>query len=99
MPPSEVLDRFTEREIIRMIAYQNLYGPVTPRRYDLLVARLGMDVVSPHMKRGRRPHLRDHLIVWSRRRARKTPQEILAAIKGIQAGYDVADQARRGRRR
>ncbi|MFJ2701890.1 hypothetical protein ACIO3R_01660 [Streptomyces sp. NPDC087428] len=98
MTPAEVLDRFAEEEIIRLIAYQNLYGPAGPQRLDLLVARLGMDVAAPHMKKGKTPKLKDHLIEWSRNaRPRKSGRELLAAIKGIQAGFDRQDEKGRGR--
>ncbi|MEU6944298.1 hypothetical protein ABZ957_03485 [Streptomyces sp. NPDC046316] len=89
MTPAEVLQRFTEAEFVRLIAYQNLYGPLGPKRFDVLVARLGMDVAAPHMKKGQRPKLKDHLVEWSRNaRPRKSPRELLSAIRGIQAGFD-----------
>ncbi len=47
MTPAEVLERFTEDELIRLVAYQNLYGPAGPTRFDVLFARLGMDVAAP----------------------------------------------------
>ncbi|MEU2799059.1 hypothetical protein [Streptomyces sp. NPDC007117] len=86
MTPAEVLDRFTSEEMIRVLAYQNLYGPVGPRRLDILAARLGMDVAAPHMKKGRLPKLKDHLIQWSR--PRKTGRELLEMVKGLQAGFE-----------
>jgi hypothetical protein len=88
MTPTEVLDRFTDRELVRLIAYQNLYGPIGPERLDLVAARLGMDVVAPHMKKGKRPKLKDHLIPWSRKAKRKTGRQILDTIRGIQAAFD-----------
>lgn len=88
MTPTEVLERFTDAEMIRMVAYQNLYGPVTPQRLDLVVARLGMDVAAPHMKKGKRPKLKEHLIQWTRKTRQKTGRQILDIIKGIQAEYD-----------
>lgn len=88
MTPTEVLERFTDAEMIRMVAYQNLYGPVTPQRLDLVVARLGMDVAAPHMKKGSRPKLKEHLIRWTRKTSRKTGRQILDIIKGMQAEYD-----------
>jgi hypothetical protein len=97
MTPTEVLERFTEGELIRLVAYQNLYGPIGPKRADVLFARLGMDVAAPHMKKGQRPKLKDHLIQWSRRaRPRKTGRELLAAVKGIQAGFDRRPDRREG---
>lgn len=84
MTPNEVLERFTEEEMVRMVAYQNLYGPVTPTRFDLLFARLGMDVISPHLKKGAKAELKDHLIEWSRRtRRKKTAREIWQFLKGM----------------
>jgi hypothetical protein len=89
LPPSEVLERFTEEELIRLVAYQNLYGPVGPSRMDVVAARLGMDVAAPHMKKGQRPTLKDHIVQWSRAaRPRKTGRELLAAVKGIQERFD-----------
>lgn len=97
MTPGEVLERFAEEEIIRLMAYQNLYGPVTPQRFDLLFARLGMDVAAPHMKKGKRPRLKDHLLQWSRNaKHRKTGREMLAAVMGIQRGFEERDETRGG---
>lgn len=80
--------RFTDTEMIGMVAYQNLYGPVTPQRLDMVAARLGMDIAAPHMKKGKRPKLKDHLILWSRKVKQKTGRELLGILKGIQAEYD-----------
>lgn len=77
------------------MAYQNLYGPITPQRFDVLFARLGMDVAAPHMKKGKKPKLKDHLLQWSRNaRPRKTGRELLAAVMGIQRGYEQRDTTR-----
>ncbi|MGW2044634.1 hypothetical protein ACWCPF_05555 [Streptomyces sp. NPDC001858] len=90
--------RFSDEQIVHLVAWQNLYGPVTPRRWDVLLARLGMDVTAPHMKRGARPRLRDHLMVWSRAdRPARTGREILGIVQGLQAQYEQ-DEPRRGRR-
>lgn len=101
MTPAEVLDRFREIELIRLVAYQNLYGPITGERLDIVAARLGMDIAAPHMKKNRRPKLRDHLIVWNRRaKARKTPTQMLAAVRGWQRHFEHTDRrADRARRR
>ncbi|WP_327376195.1 hypothetical protein OG393_20950 [Streptomyces sp. NBC_01216] len=92
--------RFTEEELIHLIAYQNLYGPIGPQRLDVVAARLGMDVAAPHMKKGQRPKLKDHLIRWSQAaRPRRTGHELLAAVRGIQDRYDAPEHpGRRGRR-
>ena len=94
------MDRLTEEQMIHLVAYQNLYGPITPDRLDLVVARLGMDVMAPHLKKGKRQRLRDHLIVWNRgaSRPRRTGWDLLAAVRGIQASYD-RDSGRPSRRR
>ncbi|MFJ4617428.1 hypothetical protein [Streptomyces sp. NPDC088812] len=94
------MERFTEEQMVHLVAYQNLYGPITPARLDVVAARLGMDVAAPHMKKGRVPRLKDHVMVWSRAaRPPQTGREMLATVKGIQAAYDEADNDRRGRRR
>jgi hypothetical protein len=86
-----VLERFAEEEMIRLVAYQNLYGPITPARLDLVAARLAMDVAAPHMKKGKKPKFLDHLIQWSRKTRRKTGEQLLDMVKGIQAAYDSED--------
>lgn len=89
--------RFTEEQMIYLVAYQNLYGPIGPRRFDVLFARLGMDVAAPHMKKGNKPKLKDHIVEWSRAaRPRKTGRELLAAVKGLQARFDKQPDTRRG---
>ncbi|MFI2367307.1 hypothetical protein [Streptomyces sp. NPDC018833] len=91
------MDRFTEEQMIHLVAYQNLYGPIGPRRFDVLFARLGMDVAAPHMKKGKKPRLKDHIVEWSRSaRPRKTGHELLAAVKGLQARFDKQPDTRRG---
>ncbi|MFC8276249.1 hypothetical protein ACFUJR_27710 [Streptomyces sp. NPDC057271] len=83
-----MLERFSEEEMIRLIAYQNLYGPIGPTRFDLLFARLGMDVAAPHMKKGQRPRLKDHLVQWNRAaRPRRSGRELLSVVKGLQATF------------
>lgn len=94
MTPSDVLERFKEAELVRMIAYQNLYGPVTPYRLDVLFARLGMDVLSPHLKRGKRTRLEDHQVMWSGNRSTQTPEEMLATAKQITARIKQRSQRR-----
>jgi hypothetical protein len=92
MTPGEVLQRFWEDEMIRLIAYQNLYGPITPNRLDMVAARLGMDIAAPNMRKGRKPKLKDHLMQWSRKARRKTGRQLLNMIKGIQSEYDRQDE-------
>ena len=101
MPPDAVMDGFSDEQLVHLVAWQNLYGPITPRRMDIVLARLGMDVVTPHLKRGARPKLRDHLMVWSRAdRPSRSGRDILGIVQSIQAEYDRDDaQQARGRRR
>ncbi|MER6603908.1 phage tail assembly protein T [Streptomyces parvus] len=83
------MDRFAEDEMIRLLAYQNLYGPIGPQRMDTVAARLGMDIAAPHMKKGKKPKFKDHLIEWSRKaRPQRSGRELLAAVRGIQAGFE-----------
>lgn len=96
MPPSEVLVRFSHEEMIRLLAYQNLYGPITPHRLDILAARLGMDVAAPHMKKGKQPKLRDHLVEWSR--PRRTGRELLNMVRSLQAGFEGRSEKKGGGR-
>lgn len=97
MTPAEVVERFTDTELVHLQAYQELYGPIGDRRLDYLFARLGMDVVAPHLKRGKRTAIEDHLIPWGGKTKRQqTPQEMLAVAQGIQRTFDY--EARRGKR-
>lgn len=95
------MERFSEEEMLHLVAYQNLYGLITPRRYDMLLARLGMDVAAPHMKKGRKPRFKDHLFVWSRGGRQRTGREMLGVVKQWQAFYEQTPDRprRRGGRR
>lgn len=89
MTPAEVLERFSEEEMVRVLAYQNLYGPVTPVRTDFLFARLGMDVATPHLRKGQKAKMQDHMMVWNpKTRPRKTPQEMLTMVREFQRGFE-----------
>lgn len=80
--------------MLYLVAYQNLYGPITPRRVDMVMARLGMDVAAPHMKKGRQPKLKDHLIVWSRNTQQRTGRELHGVLKQWQAHFEGRDRKR-----
>ncbi len=87
--------RFSDEQFVHLVAYQNLYGPITPRRLDIVLARLGMDLIKPHLKRGRSTMLRDHLMTWSHAdRPRQTGREMLAIVKDLQRQFDRADEQR-----
>ena len=98
MTPSEVLERFTDSEIVHLQAYQEMYGPIGDRRYDYLFARLGMDTVAPHLKRGKRTTIEDHIVQWGgSSKPSQTPQEMLAAARSIQAAFDMNEKAKQAR--
>lgn len=93
--PGEVLERFEDDEIVHLVAYQNLYGPITPRRLDVLLARHAMDVLSPHLKKGKRTRLRDHLMSWSTAdRPMRSGRDILGIVQGLQKQFEKADDRR-----
>lgn len=84
--------------MIRLVAYQNLYGPITPERLDLVAARLGMDVVAPHMRRGKKTKLSDHLMTWGEKKKSQTPEEMLAAAREITAAFKQQEKAAQRRK-
>lgn len=88
MPPAEVLERFTEGELVHLLAYERLYGQLGPERLDTLFGRLGMDVAAPHMKKGKKPKFTDHVVKWGGakgpKRKKQTPEEMLQAANRIQ---------------
>lgn len=83
------MERFTESELVHLIAYQNLYGPLGPERDDVLFARLGMDTVAPHMGRGKKPKFENHKIDWAanRKKRAQTPEEMLRVAKSITGSF------------
>jgi hypothetical protein len=98
MTPTEVLDRFTDSEIVHLQAYQELYGPIGDRRYDYLFARLGMDTVAPHLKKGKRTSIEDHILQWGGpSKPRQTPEEMMAVAKNITAAFEMNDKAQKAR--
>jgi len=94
------MDAFSDEQMVHLVAYQNLYGPITPARLDIVAARLGMDVAAPHMKKGRKPRLKDHLMVWSRAaRPRRTGRELRAVLEQMRGYYEARDKAEQTSRR
>jgi hypothetical protein len=92
------MQQFTEEQMIYLVAYQNLYGPITPVRLDIIAARLGMDIAAPHMRKGARPRLKDHLMVWSRAaRPRLTGRELRAKLEQMRGYYNAKATAERRR--
>jgi len=81
------MERFSEEDMIRMVAYGRLYGPPGPERFDILFARLGMDVVSPHLKAGKKTSLDDHKVKWGEEKKVQTPEQMLAAAQNITAQF------------
>jgi hypothetical protein len=98
MPPDEVMERFSEEDMIRMVAYGKLYGPPGPERLDILFARLGMDVIAPHLKKGKSTKLEDHKVMWGQKKQTQTPQDILAAAQNITAQFKRQEKAAQRRK-
>lgn len=99
IPPGEVTDRFTDGELAHLVAYEKLYGQLGPERLDTLFARLGMDTVAPHMKKGKKPRFEDHLVQWGGRKRRKqSPEEMLQAARKAQVAFEASHRAAQRRR-
>lgn len=50
-----------------------------------------MDVVAPHMKKGKKPKFEDHVVKWGgsrKSKRRQSPEEMLRIAQGIQRQYD-----------
>ncbi|WP_156722676.1 phage tail assembly protein T [Streptomyces apocyni] len=95
-----MLEKFSDEQIVHLVAYQNLYGPITPKRLDMLLARLAMDLISPHLKRGRRSKLRDHLMVWSQAdRPRQSGRDHLGIVQQMQRQFEHDEDRRTHRTR
>lgn len=69
-----------------------MYGPITPQRYDVLLARQSMDLVGVHLKKGATTRLKDHLMEWRPRVM--SPREMLETVRGLQATYEAQETAR-----
>jgi hypothetical protein len=80
--------------MVSLVAYQNLYGTITPRRLDMVMARLGMDIAAPHMKKGRQPKFKDHLFVWARSTQQRSGRELLGVLKEWEAHFEGRDRKR-----
>ncbi|MDA2805700.1 phage tail assembly protein T [Nocardiopsis suaedae] len=99
IPPSEVLERFTDPDLAHLVAYEKLYGQLGPERFDTLFARLGMDTVAPHMKKGTTPKFEDHVVKWGGKRRRKqSPEEMLQAARRAQVAFEASHRAAQRRR-
>lgn len=95
MPPHEVLERFTEDEMVRLVAYEEEYGQLGPERFDTLFGRLGMDVVAPHLKKGKKPKLKDHMVQWGgKKKHKQTPEQMLAIARSLTSAYQKDEKKR-----
>lgn len=78
--------------MIHLVAYQRLYGPITPHRLDVLLARQSMDLVGVHLKRGATTRLKDHLMEWRPRVM--SGRDMLDTVRGLQATYEARESSR-----
>ena len=87
--------RFTEEELYTLLAWERVNGPIGPERDDYYFARLGMDVVSPHTKRGKKPKFDDHRIKWDGRKKKQSPMEMLEEAKRITGVFQTVENHKR----
>ena len=87
--------RFTEEELYTLLAWERVNGPIGPERDDYYFARLGMDVVSPHTKRGKKPKFDDHRIKWDGRKKKQSPKEMLEEAKRITGVFQTVEDHQR----
>jgi hypothetical protein len=66
MPVSDLLDRIPARELTEWQAYEQLAGPIGPKRDDILTAQVVYTLASAFQsEKGRRPKLEDFIPDWT----------------------------------
>lgn len=92
MTVGELLSRITSEELTEWMAYEQVTGPLGAERDDILMAILAATIANTNRgKRGRRARPKDFLPTWDQARKVMPWQDMLAAVKRINAQLGGTD--------
>lgn len=87
--------RLSSSELTEWMVYEKLTGPLGRRRADIQAATIAATIANANRsKGGKKFKVTDFLIDYGERR-RKTPQEMLAMVRALNAGMGGVEHGRR----
>lgn len=95
MTVADLDSRLGSAELTEWIAYENLSGPLGRRRQDIQSATIAATIANANRgKGGRKFKLSDFLIPYGQQE-RKSPEQLLAAIRSLNASMGGEEHGRR----
>ncbi|QKY78562.1 tail assembly chaperone [Streptomyces phage Dryad] len=95
MTVAELDYRLDSAELTEWMAYENMTGPLGRRRGDIQAATIAATIANSNRgKGGRKFKLTDFLIPYGSE-ARKSPEQLLAAIKSLNKSMGGVERGRR----
>lgn len=95
MTVSDLESRLSSSELTEWIAYENISGPLGRRRQDIQSATIAATIANANRgKGGRKFKLSDFLIPYGTSE-RKSPEQMLAAIKSLNKSMGGEERGRR----
>uniref|UniRef100_A0AAU2A217 DUF4035 domain-containing protein n=1 Tax=Streptomyces sp. NBC_00093 TaxID=2975649 RepID=A0AAU2A217_9ACTN len=95
MTVADLDSRLGSAELTEWMAFERLTGPLGRRRHDIQAATIAATVANANRGKGRRSKVSDFLPPYGTQR--KSPQEMLAAIRGINRSMGGAEHVPGGR--
>ena len=84
MTVADLDSRLSSSELTEWIAYEKMSGPLGQRRGDIQAATIAATIANGNRgKKGRKFKLSDFLIPYGQQSERKSPMQLLAAIKSL----------------
>ncbi|MEV6544390.1 DUF4035 domain-containing protein [Streptomyces sp. NPDC051665] len=94
MTVADLDSRLASAELTEWMAYEKITGPLGRRRHDIQAATIASTVANANRgKGGKKFEVRDFLPAYGLER--QGPQDMLAAIRGINRSMGGAEHARR----
>lgn len=85
--------RLGSAELTEWMAYEKITGPLGRRRHDIQAATIASTVANANRSKGRKFEVRDFLPAYGLNR--QGPQDMLAAIRGINRAMGGDEHGRR----
>ena len=94
MTVADLESRLSSSELTEWIAFEKLTGPLGRRRNDIQAATIAATIANANRgKRGKKFKMTDFLIPYGEQR--KGPEDMLAAIRGINRSMGGVERGRR----
>lgn len=95
MTVADLDSRLDSAELTEWMAFENMTGPLGRRRYDIQAATIAATIANGNRgKGGRKFKLSDFLIPYGNS-DRKSPEQMLAAIKSLNRSMGGEERGRR----